>query len=137
MSTFRPAHLLWLVGGAALGLGVASLPSIGMFVLGGAVVVLVAAAIVTRGSGWPFVLAGAALPLLWVAWLHRRGPGWVTYETETGGGGRELLDPVPWLLAGLGLLVLSGTLMLLTRWLVRRRGTGRAGRQRGPGVLSQ
>lgn len=109
--------MLWLAGGAALGFGVASLPSIGMLVLPVAVVILVAAGIVTRGQGWPLVLAGAALPLLWVAWLHRRGPGWVSYETDTGGGGSELLDPVPWLLTGLGLLLLAGVLLLLTRWL--------------------
>ncbi|GAA5164259.1 hypothetical protein [Ornithinimicrobium tianjinense] len=113
---------LWLVGGAALGFGVASLPSIGMFVLLGAVVILAAAGIVTRGAGWPLVLAGAALPLLWVAWLHRRGPGWVTYETDTGGGGSELLDPVPWLVAGLGLLALSGVLLAVGRWVGRWRG---------------
>lgn len=118
MSGFQPRQLLWAVGGAALALGIASLPSIGMFVLLGAVVILVAAGVVTRGSGWPLLLAGAALPLLWVAWLHRRGPGWVTYETDSGGGGAELLDPVPWLLAGVGLLVLSGALLLLAR---RRR----------------
>lgn len=118
MSGFEPRQLLWAVGGAALALGIASLPSIGMFVLLGAVVILVAAGVVTRGSGWPLLLAGAALPLLWVAWLHRRGPGWVTYETDTGGGGSELLDPVPWLLAGVGLLILSGALLLLAR---RRR----------------
>jgi len=115
------ALMLWLVGGAALGLGVASLPSIGMLVLPGAVLILGAAGIVTRGRGWPLVLVGAALPLLWVAWLHRRGPGWVTYETDTGGGGSELLDPVPWLLTGLGLLILAGGLLLLTRWLETRR----------------
>lgn len=87
------ALMLWLVGGAAIGLGVASLPSIGMLVLPGAVLILGAAGIVTRGRGWPLGLAGAALPLLWVAWLHRRGPGWVTYETDTGGGGCRTAGP--------------------------------------------
>lgn len=117
---FELPQLLWLVGGAAVGLGIASLPSIGMFVLAGAAVILVAAAVVTRGSGWPLVLTGAALPLLWVAWLHRKGPGWVTYETVNGvSGGSEQLDPRPWLLVGLGLLVLSALLLVL----VRRLGT--------------
>lgn len=113
--------VLWLVGGAALGFGFASLPSIGMLVLPVGVIILVAAGIVTRGQGWPLMLAGTALPLLWVAWLQRRGPGWVTYETDTGGGGSELLDPVPWLLTGLGLLLLAGVFLLLTGWLETRR----------------
>lgn len=124
MSTFRPAQLLWLVGGAAVGFGVASLPSIGMFVLLGAVPVLLAAGFATRGQGWPLVLAGAALPLLWVAWLHRGGPGWVTYETQDGvSGGGELLDPRPWLLVGLGLIAASSVLLALDRRLRRTRGT--------------
>ena len=121
MSTFRPAQLLWLLGGAAVGFGIASLPSIGMFVLLGAVAILLAAGVTTRGQGWPLVLAGAALPFLLVAWLHRGGPGWVTYETATGGGGGELLDPRPWLFVGLGLLVASGVLLALGRFLGRGR----------------
>ena len=132
MRGFRSEQLLWGLGGAALAFGIASLPSIGMFVLVAAVALLTAAGIVTRGSGWPLALAGAALPLLWVAWLHRRGPGWVTYETDPGGGGAELLDPVPWLLAGIALLVLSGALQLLARWSRSRRdGVSAPGRPGG------
>lgn len=116
MRDVRPAQLLWLIGGTALGFGVASLPSIGLFVLPVGVAVLVAAGIVTRGSGWPLTLTGAALPLLWVAWRHREGPGWVTYETQDGvSGGGEVLDPLPWLLTGLGLIAASALLVVVDR----------------------
>lgn len=94
-------QLLWLLGGFLGALGVVSLPSIGMFLLAGAIVVLIVAGAVSRGRGWPLLLIGAAAPMFWVAWLHRGGPGMRCWETQTASGCEELLNPWPFALAGL------------------------------------
>lgn len=104
-----------LLAGAVITFFGLSMPAVGLPVL------LLAAGVATWWS-WrtalPGLLAGVSLPLLWVASKNRGGPGWVTHQDARGGGGSELLDPVPWLLAGVGLLILSGALLLLAR---RRR----------------
>lgn len=113
----------WLLTGAVISFFGLSMPAVGLPVL------LVAAAIATWWS-WrtalPGLLVGVSLPLLRVAWNNRGGPGYVEFTTDTGGGGYELLDPVPWLLVGLGLLAVAGLLLvagLLARrsWYARRR----------------
>lgn len=108
----------WLVGGAALTFLGLSLPS--ALVIGFPLAALLAAALSWRR--WlPGYLLGSSLPLLWVAWTNRDGREFVTDGSGTGGGGHELLDPLPWLLVGLGLLALSALLLLLDRWRSRRR----------------
>lgn len=110
--------VLWLLGGAVFTFLGVSLPS--ALVIGLSVAVFAAAALSWR-SWLPGLLIGVSLPLLWVAWLHRRGPGWETWETPTGGGGQELLDPRPWLLVGGGLLAAAAVLLTLGRLVGRRR----------------
>lgn len=109
------ARVLWLVGGLLLGLGVASLPSIGLFLIPAGILVLLLVGIVGRGRGWPLVLLGLAAPPLWVAWLHRGGPGERCWETPTTRGCEELLNPAPWLAAGLFLLLLFILALALSR----------------------
>lgn len=106
---------IWLVGGAMVGFGVAALPSIGWFVIVGGAVVLTLATVHVR-EGWAWVFLGAALPLLWVAATHRRGPGTVCGQTDSGGWCSEFLDPLPWLAAGLVLVALFGVARLVTWW---------------------
>ncbi len=108
-------HLLWLLGGLLGGFGVVSLPSIGMFLLAGAALVLILAGVVSRGRGWPLPLVGAAVPMFWVAWLHRGGPGTRCWEGETTSGCDELLNPWPFALAGLALLGLAVGLLFASR----------------------
>lgn len=55
------------------------------------------------------LLTGAGLPLLWVAWVQREGPGTTCWHTATGAGCDQHLDPVPWLVIGIT-LVLGGVL---------------------------
>lgn len=114
MAHRRLAHgwPLWLVGGLLASLGVVSLPSIGIFLLGGALLILLAAAAWARPRGMPLVLVGAAAPLLWVGWLHRGGPGQRCWQGGRTSGCTELLDPWPFVLAGL-VLAAAGLVLLV------------------------
>ena len=112
-------RFLWLLGGFLLVFGVVSLPSIGMFVLPGAVVVMILAGVLSRGQGWPLFLIGAALPMFWVAWLHRGGPGIRRWQGQTSSGASELLNPWPFSIAGVVLLTLA-VLLILRRRALRR-----------------
>jgi len=52
------------------------------------------------------VIVGAGLPFLYVAYLNRQGPGAVCYSDGHGGGGcNDNLNPLPWLVIGLVLIV--------------------------------
>lgn len=116
MSTFGGAGgLLWLLGGAMVGYGVLALPSIGLFVLPVAIVVLLLAGAVTEGEGGPLLLVGAALPWFWVTGRNIGGPGQECWETETGGGCRDLFDPWAFGIPALVLLVLGVGLLVLGR----------------------
>lgn len=106
---------LWFATGLVLSLGGVSLPSIGLFLLALGAALLVLALVRVRLAGSPFLLLGAALPLLLVAWLHRRGPGEHCWRTESAGGCSEYLDPWPFLVAGLVLLLVGGALVAAAR----------------------
>lgn len=70
------AFLGWCVAGAGLCLGVVSILTIGPFVLLAALVLC--ASLLWRqgfGSSLTGLVSGAAVPLLYVAWLNRGGPG--------------------------------------------------------------
>lgn len=113
--------LLWLLSGSLVALGVLSLPSIGLFVLPAAIGVLILAGVLSGGRGGPLLLVGAALPLLWVAWLNRGGPGERCFTRGAVRGCGDLFDPWVFALPGLVLLVLGVGLLL----------AGRARRSRG------
>jgi hypothetical protein len=53
------------------------------------------------------VLSGIGAILLFVAYVQRRGPGTVCWQTATGSGCDEYLNPWPWLIAGV-VLVAAG-----------------------------
>ena len=51
------------------------------------------------------LLAGMGLVSMYVAYVQRRGPGTVCYQTATGGSGcEEYLNPWPWLVVGVVLV---------------------------------
>jgi hypothetical protein len=52
-------------------------------------------------------VTGAGVPFLIVAYIQRKGPGTVCWKTATASGCDEYLDPRPWLVIGL-VLVLGG-----------------------------
>lgn len=55
------------------------------------------------------LLSGAGLLLLYVAYVQRDGPGTTCWRTATGGGCDSHLNPLPWLVIGV-VLVVGGVL---------------------------
>jgi hypothetical protein len=53
------------------------------------------------------LLTGAGSLLLYVAWVQRDGPGTTCWHTATASGCDQHLNPLPWLLLGI-VLVLAG-----------------------------
>jgi hypothetical protein len=53
------------------------------------------------------LLTGAGLPLLFVAYLQRQGPGTTCWHTALAAGCDQHLSPLPWLIVGIT-LVLAG-----------------------------
>jgi hypothetical protein len=98
--------IAWMFVGAGYSFGVLALLSIGLYVL----VVTVAATVflATRtGSrvGLPGLISGLSLPLFYVAYLNRSGPGTVCTSTATSQSCGDEWSPWPWLLIGIVLLV--------------------------------
>ena len=59
------------------------------------------------------LVTGAGLPLLWVAYLQRQGPGTTCWHTGSGAGCDQHLNPLPWLIIGTALVL--GGLIAQTR----------------------
>ena len=113
------AYGWWLAVGALLAFGFLAGFSIGIpFFLLGVILATAGAAIpATRSLAVTAILAGLALPLFYVAWLNRDGPGMVCTTTATGGSCGEQWDPWPWAIAGAVLVALSVGLTVLGRVL--------------------
>ena len=60
------------------------------------------------------LMAGAGSVLIYVAYVQRRGPGTVCWQTATASGGEDYLSPWPWLVVGVALVV-AGILAHLSR----------------------
>jgi hypothetical protein len=98
----------WLILGATYALALLGLLTIGLFVAPIAVVGTVAVAR-RRDSpqGLPGLLSGVALPLFYVAYLNRDGPGSICSVSR---GGQSCIDewsPWPWFGIGLVLALLG------------------------------
>ena len=104
------AYALWCLAGAGLSLGVLSILTIGAFVL--LVTLGLCAWLLWRidfGWGMLGLLSGAALPLLYVAWLNRDGPGSVCTTSATDVSCVDELSPWPFVVVAV-LLVVAGLL---------------------------
>jgi len=90
------ALILWFAVGVSYGFGVAALLSVSVFLLlvATAGTALLAGRRSTR-SGWPAVICGPAIALLYIAYLNRNGPG--TVCTRTGSGKSCVDEYVLWL----------------------------------------
>jgi hypothetical protein len=108
----------WLIIGAGYALSLLGAASIGLFVL--PLPVLATILLARRqhaSSGLPGLISGLGIPLLYVAYLNRAGPG--TICTTITGGGQDCTDewsPWPWLAAAAILLALG-----LAAFIARQR----------------
>jgi hypothetical protein len=112
-------HIPWFIAWAGVGAGYAfrilAALTIGVFVLAMAAVATAALARRPQArAGLTGLLSGLGLPLLYVAFLNRAGPGLVCTTTVTSQTCGEEWSPWPWLLIGTG-LVAGGCL-----WFGRR-----------------
>ncbi|HEY3529766.1 MAG TPA: LPXTG cell wall anchor domain-containing protein [Nocardioides sp.] len=115
--SFR-AFLGWCVAGAGGCFGVLSLLSVGPFVLLGTLF-LCAWLLWVFDFGWAMggLLSGAALPLLYLAWLNRDGPGEVCTTTPTSQSCGEQSNP--WFLLVAAFVLMVAGIAVFAR---RRRG---------------
>jgi hypothetical protein len=109
----------WIVVGAAYGLGLLAVLSFGVVALAIAVAATLVLVFRYRAvAAWPGLIVGAALPVLYVAFLNRSGPG--TVCTVDAAGGQACVDrsnPWLWLLAAV-VLIAAGS---ATQIILRRR----------------
>lgn len=97
----------WIFVGVGFMFAVLGAMTIGVFVLpvAGGLAVLVAT---RRGAiaGIPGLISGASLPLFYVAYLNRDGPGNICRSFADGGSScTEEWSPLPWLVVGIVLLL--------------------------------
>ena len=114
----------WLAVGGGYALGFASLLSIGIFVL----TITMAATIVLatrRGAarGLPGLLSGLSLPLFYIGYLNRSGPGTVCVETATSGSCMDEWSPWPFVAVG-GALFAGGVLWFWVKIRAEREKLG-------------
>ena len=103
----------WALLGLLVTFGVASLPSIGWFVLAGALALgIVLAVRRTSPRSSPALLIGGALTPLYLAAANRGGPGLKCSQTPASSTCADLFNPVPFALAGIALLIIGGALLL-------------------------
>lgn len=98
-------------------LGLLTALTIGVFVL--PVALAMAAVLVWRGGrrlAAPGIVAGLGMPLFYVGYLNRSGPGMVCTAAAGGGECTQEMSPWPWLGAGL-FFVLAGAAL----WLAAAR----------------
>jgi hypothetical protein len=103
-----PAFALWCVAGAGASLGVLSLLTIGPFVL--LLTLVLCGLLLWRldfGAGMAGLLSGASLPVLYVAWLNRAGPGTVCTTSLTEQRCDDEWSPWPFLVVAL-LMIVAG-----------------------------
>ena len=68
-------RIAWVIAGAGFVFSFLAILSIGIFILPIAVLACVYAEVRSQGRGLRLLLTGAGLPVLWIAWLNRHGPG--------------------------------------------------------------
>lgn len=98
----------WAVVGATAALGLVSLGPLAL------IPAVIAATAFRRNASArrsaAGVLTGAGSLSLYVAYVQRQGPGTTCWHTATATGCDQHLDPIPWLVVGL-VLVIAGVLV--------------------------
>jgi hypothetical protein len=98
--------IAWMLVGGGYALGVLSALSIGAYVL--LITVVATIVLATRPGnrvGLPGLGSGLSLPLFYVAYLNRSGPGTICTTTATSQTCSDEWSPWPWLLVGIVLFV--------------------------------
>lgn len=106
-----PAFVAWSLVGIGYALGLLSIMTIGLPIL----LAAVAGTLALLLSRWARLgvlglLAGLAVPLLYVAYLNRSGPGQICTTTGDATACLDQWSPWPWVAVALVLLVASGVL---------------------------
>jgi hypothetical protein len=94
---------VWTLLGSAAALGAISLGPLLILPVALLGVVLWRRPMVRRSACG--LLAGAGILLLYVAWVQRDGPGTTCWHTATASGCDQHLNPLPWLVLGIVLVV--------------------------------
>jgi hypothetical protein len=102
----------WAVVGCALAFGAVSLGP--LLLVPVAILAVVMASRTSRGSAFG-LLTGVGLLLLFVSYVNREGPGTTCWQHGTASGCDDHLNPLPWLVLGLGLVVAGIGAFALTR----------------------
>ncbi len=103
----------WVVVGAMVAFGLLSF--VGLFVLPVAVLATLALTRNPASLSWVRgLVAGLGLPLLYIAYINRNGPGDVCRSTQTSNTCTSETSPWPWLAIGL-VLIAAGFGFFLTR----------------------
>ena len=112
MMTSRPTDrrnviwfIAWMLTGAGYALGILGALSIGPYILVITVAVTIVLTTRTGSRGLPGLISGLSLPLFYVAFLNRSGPGTVCTSTATSRSCVDEWSPWPWLGIAIVLLV--------------------------------
>jgi hypothetical protein len=114
----------WLVVGTSYALVFLGAFTIGIFILPVSVALTIFTA--TRrdsGVGLPGLIAAGSIPLLYVAYINRSGPGQACHSISGGEQCTQLMTPWPWLFVG-AVLAISGIAVFLGAQSKRGRLTG-------------
>ena len=99
----------WLAVGASYSFALLDAVASGVFVLPFAVIATIVVAKLTRGWSSLFgTISGFGVPVLYVAWLNRSGPGNVCVAGPSSMSCGQERNPFPWLVTGLALLAIGG-----------------------------
>lgn len=120
-------RIAWVIAGAGFVFSFLAILSIGIFILPIAVLACVYAAVRSQGRGLRLLLTGAGLPVLWIAWLNRHGPGDYCITTAHSMSCEEMWNPWPWLACGVAPIVVGSVPRPASRG--RRQGAERATRR--------
>jgi hypothetical protein len=96
---------VWALLGSAAALGAVSLGPLLLAPVAAMGALLISRPAIRRSAFG--LLTGAGALLLYVAWVQRDGPGATCWHTATAAGCDQRLDPLPWLITGIALVVVG------------------------------